>query len=134
MGNFKPKGRGGFESRGRGARGGRRFEGRDDFEDRDSRRSERSERRPHEMHDVICDNCGKECQVPFKPTTDKPIFCSDCFRKVKNSGDNFSSKNQDRPSQGGISQEQFNEINSKLDKIIQALEIEEEEDLEKELE
>lgn len=33
------------------------------------------------MHQAICDDCGKECQVPFKPSGDKPIYCSDCFGK-----------------------------------------------------
>lgn len=34
-----------------------------------------------EMFEAVCDECGKECQVPFKPTGNKPIFCNDCFRK-----------------------------------------------------
>lgn len=32
-----------------------------------------------QMHDAICDDCGRKCQVPFRPTGDKPIYCSDCF-------------------------------------------------------
>ena len=32
-----------------------------------------------QMHDATCDDCGKKCQVPFRPTGDKPIYCSDCF-------------------------------------------------------
>jgi len=32
-----------------------------------------------QMHDATCDDCGKRCQVPFRPTGDKPIYCSDCF-------------------------------------------------------
>ncbi|KKR05798.1 MAG: hypothetical protein UT34_C0002G0305 [candidate division WS6 bacterium GW2011_GWF2_39_15] len=35
-----------------------------------------------EMHDAICDNCRKNCKVPFKPTGGKPIYCSNCFEKV----------------------------------------------------
>ena len=26
-----------------------------------------------QMHDAICDECGKECKVPFRPSGDKPI-------------------------------------------------------------
>jgi len=37
--------------------------------------------RKSSMHQAICDNCGKECEVPFKPTSGKPIFCSNCFEK-----------------------------------------------------
>ena len=29
---------------------------------------------------VICDACGEECEVPFRPSGDKPIYCNECFR------------------------------------------------------
>ena len=32
---------------------------------------------------VTCADCGTQCQVPFVPRTDKPVYCSDCFRKNK---------------------------------------------------
>ncbi len=34
-----------------------------------------------EMHDAVCSECGKKCQVPFKPTEGKPVYCRDCFAK-----------------------------------------------------
>lgn len=34
-----------------------------------------------QMHDAVCNKCGKRCQVPFRPTGQRPIFCSDCFEK-----------------------------------------------------
>lgn len=37
-----------------------------------------------EMHPAICANCGIETQVPFKPSGDRPVYCSDCFRKMNN--------------------------------------------------
>src|SRR3990167_2649024 len=40
---------------------------------------DRGDRGPVTMHRAICDNCGKECEVPFRPTSGKPIFCSSCF-------------------------------------------------------
>jgi CxxC-x17-CxxC domain-containing protein len=67
------------------------------------------ERRPVEMHDAVCDKCKKECKVPFRPTGDKPVLCSDCFK-------------QSGGSSSGISSEQFNQLNAKLDKIIEKLE------------
>jgi len=36
-----------------------------------------------EMHKATCSDCGKECEVPFKPTEGKPVRCQDCFRKNK---------------------------------------------------
>ena len=32
-----------------------------------------------EMFDTVCVECGKACQVPFKPTEGKPVYCSECF-------------------------------------------------------
>jgi CxxC-x17-CxxC domain-containing protein len=36
---------------------------------------------PREMHKAICSECKKECQVPFKPTPGKDVFCQECFAK-----------------------------------------------------
>ena len=29
--------------------------------------------------DAVCSNCGKACQVPFRPDGVKPVYCKDCF-------------------------------------------------------
>ena len=34
-----------------------------------------------EMHKATCSDCGKECEVPFKPEEDRPVYCRDCFQK-----------------------------------------------------
>jgi CxxC-x17-CxxC domain-containing protein len=36
-------------------------------------------RGPREMFTATCSSCGKEAQVPFRPTSGKPVYCSDCF-------------------------------------------------------
>jgi CxxC-x17-CxxC domain-containing protein len=38
-------------------------------------------RGPREMHDAVCAQCGKDTQVPFRPSGDRPVYCSDCFSK-----------------------------------------------------
>ena len=38
-----------------------------------------SARGPREMFTATCSSCGKEAQVPFRPTSGKPVYCSDCF-------------------------------------------------------
>ena len=35
---------------------------------------------------VICAECGKECEVPFKPSADRPVYCRECFAKRKDGG------------------------------------------------
>jgi CxxC-x17-CxxC domain-containing protein len=37
--------------------------------------------RKAQMFGAICAECGKPCEVPFRPTGDKPVFCSYCFGK-----------------------------------------------------
>ena len=34
---------------------------------------------PREMHKATCSECGNECEVPFKPTEGKPVYCKDCY-------------------------------------------------------
>ena len=38
---------------------------------------------PREMHKTKCSDCGDECEVPFKPTQGKPVYCRSCFAKHK---------------------------------------------------
>lgn len=125
FGDNRNRNRGGFGRDRGGFGGGRGGYGRGRDRDRDS------ERRPLEMHDAICDKCGKECRVPFKPTQGKPVLCSDCFRESgrdRSVGRNdFGSRNQSSQS-GGVSLAQLNQINMKLDKIIKALELDSDED------
>ncbi|MBI2047370.1 hypothetical protein HYT26_04395 [Candidatus Pacearchaeota archaeon] len=43
----------------------------------------RSDFGPREMHKIKCSTCGKDAEVPFKPTGDRPVYCRDCFFKQK---------------------------------------------------
>ena len=45
--------------------------------DRDNNFRERS------FTQVICSDCNKECEVPFKPSGDRPVYCKECFAKRK---------------------------------------------------
>ncbi len=37
---------------------------------------------PRQMFPAVCSECGKNTEVPFQPRGDKPVYCSDCFRKI----------------------------------------------------
>ena len=116
MGNFNRGGNFGRRNFNRsGGRDSGRF-GRGDsgrFDRRNSGRSRGSEDRA--MHKVICDKCGSECEVPFKPTEGKPVYCSDCFKdKSREAGS--------RSELGKQSNETLSEISRKLDKILRILE------------
>ncbi len=36
-----------------------------------------------ELFPVVCSECRKNCEVPFRPTGDKPVYCRECFDKQK---------------------------------------------------
>ena len=39
--------------------------------------------RPRQMFPAVCAECGKDTEVPFEPREGRPVYCSDCYRKVK---------------------------------------------------
>lgn len=39
--------------------------------------------RPKEFFKATCSDCGAECDVPFKPTEGRPVYCRNCFQKHK---------------------------------------------------
>ena len=53
------------------------------MEDRNGGQRDRFDRGPREMHKATCAECKKECEVPFKPSEDRPVYCRDCFAKHK---------------------------------------------------
>ena len=36
-----------------------------------------------QMFPVRCSDCGKDTEVPFEPRSGRPVYCSDCYRKVR---------------------------------------------------
>ena len=48
-----------------------------------SNSGDRSFGAPREMFPAICAECGKECEVPFKPTEDRPVYCRECYNNVR---------------------------------------------------
>ncbi len=38
---------------------------------------------PREYHAAVCAECGGQAVVPFSPRTDRPVYCSSCFDKVR---------------------------------------------------
>lgn len=53
---------------------------------------------PRELHDAICSECRKPCQVPFFPSEGRPVKCRDCFRT------DDSPRDDRRPSYGDRSE------------------------------
>jgi len=138
MGNFDRGGdRGGFKKGGFGGKPGFKKSFGNDSD------------RPREMFRATCSECGKNCEVPFRPTNGKPVRCDDCFSVERNSDsrggrDNFNDRgprrefNNDRPafrpqldrpafvpSNAGSNDDTkkaLAEISTKLDRLVTAIE------------
>ena len=75
---------------------------------RDFEKSHFQEKR---LFSAICTECGSKCEVPFRPTGGKPVYCSNCFRKGDTTGDKGTEQFKG----------QFDIVNAKLDTILNLL-------------
>lgn len=53
------------------------------------------------MHKAVCAECNKACEVPFKPSGDRPVYCKECFTARKNKGP-FKENRPDRPHESAV--------------------------------
>ena len=51
---------------------------------------------------AICSDCKKECEVPFRPTGDRPVYCKECFPRHKEGTGSFKAKFENNPREGGF--------------------------------
>lgn len=106
--------------------GGDRFGGRDrgfGGRDRGFGGGRDRDRGPAEMHQAVCDGCGNDCEVPFRPTSGKPVYCNDCFKKSDSrSGRDARGSRDGGGRDSGQNNKQLTEalvgLNHKLDQII----------------
>lgn len=101
-----------------GRDGGRSFGGGRGFGGR-GRDSGSRDRRDMPMCDAVCAKCGQNCQVPFKPTGDKPVYCSKCFEGQRDN--DFGGSRSFSSTSSPISAEQFQQLNRKLDQVLEIL-------------
>lgn len=118
MKDFKKFG-GGFGDRGRGDGG---------FAPRRSGAGRPSFGGPRTMHRAICSGCGQSCEVPFRPTGEKPVFCSNCFGEQR--GESSSSSRFPRReapvalrADRGLEEvkTQLASLNNKMEKLLELL-------------
>jgi len=128
---------GGFAGRSGGRDGGRPsfpLRDRGGFGDRD--------RGSVTMYQATCDQCGKPCEVPFRPVEGRPVFCTTCFGNKREGGDSRGgdcfpqrsfndSKTITRTDFGGfVGRENCDEVkkqlellNGKMDRLVKAMEM-----------
>lgn len=98
----------------------------------ENRTFERPQSEDRQLFEAICANCGNTCQIPFRPSPGRDVFCSRCFEKKEGSDSRRPERRAfDRPSfQHNDSQRttdtsnykaQFESLNVKMDKILRLL-------------
>lgn len=89
MGEFKKFG--GFKGKSGGFRG--RDSGRPSFGGgRPSFSGGRDRGERSEMFSTTCDQCGKQCEVPFRPSGSKPVYCNDCFGGKRDAASEYGTR------------------------------------------
>lgn len=94
--------------------------------------------RPQVMHAAVCSTCKNPCQVPFEPSSDKPVYCRDCFAgRAALGGERSFHKERKFPlaagrtpqpapkyesGEGHSLKKQVDAMNAKLDRLIETVE------------
>ncbi len=61
-----------------------------------------------QMHKTSCSSCGNMAEVPFKPTGDKPVLCSNCFGSKRDGGRSSDRRDNGRGSRDRRESGSFN--------------------------
>lgn len=63
-----------------------------------------------EMHKALCSRCGKDCMVPFQPTGNRPIFCSNCFKSSAGSTARASGSESFKKPGAGLDRQMYDAV------------------------
>src|SRR3989344_5240829 len=97
-GSFGSDKRGGGFDRGRGgfSGGNRPSFGGGNRPSYGGNRSSFGDDRKSEVFKATCADCQKQCEVPFRPSGDRPVFCSDCFGEKRGASEDTRSNFESR--------------------------------------
>lgn len=78
------------------------------------------------LYKTECAKCGDACEVPFRPTGERPVYCRPCFGKNEQPErferhDRFERKSAPEFRGGSDNSAELKAINAKLDLIMKAL-------------
>ncbi|MBN2853913.1 hypothetical protein JXK06_00020 [Patescibacteria group bacterium] len=85
------------------------------------------------MHRATCAECGNSCEVPFKPTGEKPVYCSNCFGNRAELAPRTNDRSFSRPRversapamsanvNNDVLTEKVAELNAKIDRLLDIL-------------
>ena len=97
--------------------------------------------RPRETFKAVCDECGRDCEVPFRPTGSRPVLCSNCFeakngprqdrrpqqtdntrvRRFERDGSPIETREERENRHIGALRDEIVRLNEKVDKLVEML-------------
>lgn len=51
--------------------------------------------RERKMYKAVCAECKKDCEVPFVPRAERPVYCKECYRNRRNKNNPRSLPNRE---------------------------------------
>jgi CxxC-x17-CxxC domain-containing protein len=102
--------------------------GRSSFAGRDDRGGDK------QMFEAVCASCHKTCEVPFRPSGDRPVYCSNCFHNNKDATEQYEhgrerepaqrfERNNFAPSMKPVADPRIDALKKQLDSISQKLDM-----------
>ena len=82
-----------------------------------------------QMHETTCSDCGKRCEVPFRPTNEKPVYCNDCFQNHGGKARGFDRPDQRRDRFQDKRQDNFkdrntdNQYKETIDRLVRKMDV-----------
>lgn len=93
------------------------------------------------MFSAVCDDCGRNCEVPFRPTGARPVLCSSCFeakngprpqrsarpddntrvRRFERDGSPIETREEKDNRNISMLRDEIMKLNEKMDKLVEAL-------------
>ena len=140
MTEFKKRGSGG----GFGRKGGKPSFGSNRFEKTGFSKKNWGDRKSNDgpvvLHKAVCSECNKTCEVPFRPTGEKPVYCNNCFnpaggsfRESKNnnhfpkrdfgSRDAYIPRSENGTSNNEAVSKQLEILNTKIEQLARSIEV-----------
>jgi len=97
------------------------FRGNDGGRDERPRREDRNSRGRREekrMYDAVCCECGRDFELPFRPSGDRAVYCEGCFDGGKKELNHSSHSEEDLTE---YFEEKFANLEAKLDAVVRLL-------------
>ena len=62
---------------------------------------------PRELFPATCSSCHKSCEIPFRPSGDRPVYCRDCFGAQEGAAPDVRGRRDDRGNESRFPRKEY---------------------------